>query len=79
MLQRRDAMFQEETSHHILRRRKRKPAEAGRVFETDILISRGLCVLRHTRKVDQHAALIAGDPGVVTGRLAVDGTGQQSP
>src|ERR1022692_3928839 len=47
---------------------KENPAEAGLVFATDILISGGLCVLRHTSKVDQHAALIAGDPGVVTGR-----------
>src|ERR1700730_16754775 len=30
--------------------------------------SRGLCVLRHPSKVDQHAALVANHPGVVTGR-----------
>ncbi len=33
-----------------------------------MLISGGLCVLRDPGKVDQHTALIADDPGVVTGR-----------
>ena len=38
------------------------------VFSTDVLISGGLCVLRHPSKVDHHTALIADNPGVVTGR-----------
>jgi len=32
------------------------------------LISGGLCVFRHTGKVDQHTAFIADYPGVVTRR-----------